>query len=237
MAASINTPASVPALAFQTEEKVEHWLAMSLVGRVREAETAHLLQENLILGGLSTIKVHHLGDDLVLLLGAEGTDLREHLQGNSSWVESLFVSLEPWSKDGVPISLVGCIYKIVTKILVKRLKRVLPNLISKEQSGFLEGRSMLDNILVANELVHDAKYKRKETMIFKVDFKKAYDSVCWAFLTYMMKRVNFNSHWIAWIEGCLRSASVSVLVNGSPCQEFVMERDLRQGIQWLLSIS
>lgn len=78
--------------------------------------------------------------------------------------------------DYKPISLVGCIYKIVAKILANQLKKVLPSLIGEEQSAFLEGRSMLDSILVANELVHDAKNKDKETMVFKVDFEKAYDS-------------------------------------------------------------
>ncbi|XP_057456479.1 uncharacterized protein LOC130747526 [Lotus japonicus] len=120
-------------------------------------------------------------------------------------------------------------YKIVAKILSNRLRAVLPIVIGKEQSAFLEGRSMMDSIVVANEVIHEAKCKKKKAMIFKVDFEKAYDSVKWDFLSYMMKRMNFNDKWIGWIESCLKSASVSVLVNGSPSDEFIMEKGLRQG--------
>jgi len=62
-----------------------------------------------------------------------------------------------------------------------------------------------------------------------VDYEKAYDSASWNFLIYMLRRMGFCSRWIQWIEGCLRSSSVSVLVNGSPTTEFIPQRGLRQG--------
>jgi len=52
--------------------------------------------------------------------------------------------------DYRPISLVGCLYKIIAKILVNRLKMVLQNVIDKYQSAFLNGRGLLDNVLIAN---------------------------------------------------------------------------------------
>lgn len=88
---------------------------------------------------------------------------------------------------------------------------------------------MLDSVVVINEVVHEAKVKRRPSIIFKVDFEKAYDSVDWGFLEYMMNRMGFCAKWIAWIMGCLGSASISVLVNGSPTGEFQMEKGLRQG--------
>lgn len=66
-------------------------------------------------------------------------------------------------------------------------------------------------------------------MIFKVDFEKDFDSVRWDYLLYMMRRMNFCERWVGWIDGCLRSARVSVLVNGSPEEEFNYERRLRKG--------
>ena len=61
-----------------------------------------------------------------------------------------------------------------------------------------------------------------------MDFKKAYDSVSWKFLFYMMRRMGFHDKWIGWNKGCLTSASISILVNGSPTSEFKPQRGLRQ---------
>jgi len=63
----------------------------------------------------------------------------------------------------------------------------------------------------------------------KVDYEKAYDSVNWDFLYYMLNRLGFCDKWVGWIRECLTSSSVSVLVNGSPTKEFVPKRGLRQG--------
>lgn len=88
---------------------------------------------------------------------------------------------------------------------------------------------MLDSIVVVNELIHDAQSRKKGTLIFKADFEKAYDSVRWDLLFYMLRRMNFHDRWIKWIESYITSARVSVLVNGSPSMEFGMERGWRQG--------
>ena len=66
-------------------------------------------------------------------------------------------------------------------------------------------------------------------MIFKAYFEKAYDSVSWDFLLYMLSRMGSCEKWILWIEGCLKSASISVLINGSPSSEFTPQRGIRQG--------
>lgn len=100
--------------------------------------------------------------------------------------------------------------------------------IQEEQSAFLQGRNMLDSIVVTNEVIHDARTKKKQTFLFKVDSEKAYDSVSWSFL-FMLRRLNFCERWVQWIKSCLKSSRVSVLVNGSPTDEFGMEKGLRQG--------
>lgn len=65
--------------------------------------------------------------------------------------------------------------------------------------------------------------------MFKVDFEKAHDSVSWDFLLYMLRRMSFCYRWISWIEGCLNSASIFILVNGSLSAKFIPQRGLRQG--------
>jgi len=64
--------------------------------------------------------------------------------------------------DYRPISLVGCVYKIVSKILANRLKRVLPKIIDYSQSAFLKGRGLMDDILVANEMVEEYRTQKKK---------------------------------------------------------------------------
>ncbi|XP_071729377.1 uncharacterized protein [Rutidosis leptorrhynchoides] len=114
-------------------------------------------------------------------------------------------------------------------MLSRRLQKVIYKVIGVEQSAFLKGRFILDGVLVANEMIDDLKKKKKKCMIFKVDFEKAFDSINWEFLFKVMERVGFDLKWRRWIRACLSSASVSVLVNGSPTDEFRLHRGIKQG--------
>ena len=106
---------------------------------------------------------------------------------------------------------------------------MISKVIDSRQSAFLEGRGLLDSVLVANEVLEEYKRKRKSCVFFKVDYEKAYNSISWEFIYYMLWRMGFCDLWIPWIKGCLESASVSVLVNGSPTKEFFPMKGLRQG--------
>ncbi|GAU17884.1 hypothetical protein TSUD_330100 [Trifolium subterraneum] len=131
--------------------------------------------------------------------------------------------------DFRPISLVGSLYKILAKVLANRLRLVMGSVISESQTAFVRDRQILDGILIANEVVDEARRTKKELLIFKVDFEKAYDSVDWGYLDAVMGRMNFPTLWRKWIKECVSTATASVLVNGSPTDEFPLERGLRQG--------
>ena len=96
-------------------------------------------------------------------------------------------------KDLRPISLVGGLYKILTKVLADRIKKVMDKVISKSQNAFVRGRQILDVVLIANEIM-DSTLRRKECgLICKLDIKKAYDSISWEFLYQVMGRMGFGS--------------------------------------------
>lgn len=83
--------------------------------------------------------------------------------------------------------------------------------------------------MVANEIVDEAQKLKKKGVLFKVDFAKAYDSVCWEYLEFVMGKTGFSTVWRQWMMECVSSATISVLVNGSPTDEFGLGRGLRQG--------
>ena len=155
-----------------------------------------------------------------------------------SWpkgTNAIFITLVPkvvnpqLLNDFRPISLVGLVYKIVSKILSSRLKRVLDKVIDPRQSAFLEGRGLLDSVVVANETLEEIKRNKTECVVFKVDYGKGYDSVKWDFIYYMLGRLRFYGKWIECVKNCLESSSIFVLVNESPTTEFKPIKGLRQG--------
>ncbi|GKE18935.1 RNA-directed DNA polymerase, eukaryota [Tanacetum coccineum] len=132
-------------------------------------------------------------------------------------------------KEFRPISLIGSFYKIIAKILANRLVVVLRDIVNEAQSAFIANRQILDGPFIMNELIHWCKSMKKQTMIFKVDFEKAYDSVRWDYLDDVLKNFGFGSKWRGWIQNCLHSSRGSILVNGSPTSEFQFHKGLKQG--------
>nr|KAJ0194091.1 hypothetical protein LSAT_V11C800426490 [Lactuca sativa] len=148
---------------------------------------------------------------------------------------SSFITLVPKSKDPNtfddyrPISLIGSTYKIISKVLVERLKKVIPLVISPTQSAFIKDRYILDGPLIVNEVISWLRKSKSKAFLFKVDFEKAFDCLNWDYLDSVMEQMNFGGKWRSWIRGCLSSARASVIVNGSTTKEFSFERGIRQG--------
>lgn len=148
---------------------------------------------------------------------------------------SSFISLVPKIQDPIcikdyrPISLIGCQYKVIAKILANRLGQVVHSVVSEVQTAYIKGRQIIDGPLMVNEIISWAKKKKECLFILKVDFEKAFDSLDWNFLDHTMEQMGFSEKWRKWISGCLNSAYGSVLVNGSPTKEFKIQKGLRQG--------
>nr|GEW19666.1 RNA-directed DNA polymerase, eukaryota [Tanacetum cinerariifolium] len=109
------------------------------------------------------------------------------------------------------------------------LVTVLGNIVSEVQSAFIAGRQILDGPFILNEVLHWCFKKKKKSLLFKVDFEKAYDSVRWDFLEDVLKKFGFGNKWCNWILCCLNSSKGSILVNGSPTEEFQFYKGLKQG--------
>ncbi|XP_073060321.1 uncharacterized protein [Primulina eburnea] len=129
-----------------------------------------------------------------------------------------------------PISCCTVFYKIIAKILSKRLGEVVGSLIDEAQAAFIRGRSIVDNIHLAQELLR--KYARKRgspRCILKVDIQKAYDTVDWSFLKEVLSGLNFPRVFIDWIMECVSTTSYSISLNGNYHGHFKGQRGLRQG--------
>ncbi|GKA99799.1 RNA-directed DNA polymerase, eukaryota, partial [Tanacetum coccineum] len=148
---------------------------------------------------------------------------------------SIFIALIPkiidanMVKDFRPISLIGSLYKVIAKILTNRLVNVIGDLVNEVQSAFVAERQILDGPFILNEVIQWCRKKKKHSLIFKVDFEKAYDSVRWDFLDDILNKFGFGNKWRTWIQSCLRSSRGSILVNGSTTEEFQFFKGLKQG--------
>jgi hypothetical protein len=134
--------------------------------------------------------------------------------------------------DFRPISLCNVLYKLISKVLANRLKKILPIIISQTQSAFIPCRLITDNILAAYETLHTMNSKmkgKKGFMAVKVDMSKAYDRVEWCFLKEAMRRLGFAPRWVQLIMMCVTTVKYAVVVNGNPSGCFQPTRGLRQG--------
>ena len=120
--------------------------------------------------------------------------------------------------------------KVISRILVERLAGVLPRIISPQQSGFVKGRSMANNFLLAQELMSEIGRKcRVENLALKLDMAKAYDRVSWPFLIAVLRRFGFGERFIDMVWWLISNVWFSMLVNGVPYDFFKSSCGSRQG--------
>lgn len=140
--------------------------------------------------------------------------------------------------DFRPISCCNVIYKVISKILTRRLASALQGIISPAQNAFLEGRNMTDDINLLQELLRQYERKRASPgCIIKIDFRKAFDSIQWPFIRNLLLLLGFPSWFVHLVMKCVETSSFSVYVNGSLFGFFTSKCRVRQGIFYGVEIS
>ena len=134
--------------------------------------------------------------------------------------------------DYRPLALCNVYYKIISKVITRRLQPVLDFIIAEKQSAFLAGRVITDNIMITHETLHFLKRSgatKRCSMAVKTDMSNAYDRLEWNFIEAVMRRLGFHDSLCGWIMRLISSVTYSILFNGEAQGLICPSRGIRQG--------
>ena len=132
-------------------------------------------------------------------------------------------------KNWRPITLLICDYKIATKSIASRLRKVIPRIINHDQTDFLKNRFIGENIRLLDSIINYTDTEQIPGLLLFVDFEKAFDSVEWSFIEKTLKYCNFGPSLIAWIKLFYTDISSCIQNNGWASEFFTLGRGVRQG--------
>ena len=132
-------------------------------------------------------------------------------------------------KNWRPISLTSVLYKLTTTVIANRLKKVLPNLISPCQTGFIKGRFIGESTRLVYDLMNYAEKKKITGLLMLIDFEKAFDSISWKFMYTVLEAFNFDQKFIKWIKLFNTEITASILQVGVLSDFFPIKRGCKQG--------
>ena len=137
-----------------------------------------------------------------------------------------------------PISLLPVPYKIIAKAMAVRLKKVVSSLVHTDQTGFLKGRYIGENIRLIMDIMEHTKRNHIKGMLMQCDFQKAYDSINWEYLNEVIKAYGFGDKFRRWMSVFYPAGSHSsrANVNNFLSPRFQIERGIRQGCPLSCSI-
>ena len=152
-----------------------------------------------------------------------------------NWLNSADIPLI-LKKDGAedisdfrPISLIHAIVKIIAKVMSNRLAPHMNDLVSQAQSAFIKRRCIHDNFTYVRNLARRLHRNKTPALLFKLDIKKAFDSVRWDYLLDLLKHLGVPPRFRGWVSTLLASASSRVLLNGILGNPIKLGKGLRQG--------
>ena len=128
-----------------------------------------------------------------------------------------------------PICMLNVSFKTFTKVLANRLTNVADKVVRQSQTAFMPGRNILEGAVILHETIHELHRKKKDVVILKLDFEKAYDKVNWSFVQQTLRMKGFSQTWCKWIEEVVSRGSVGIKVNEEIGSSFQTRKVLRQG--------
>ena len=128
-----------------------------------------------------------------------------------------------------PITLLNVDYKIASKVIAKRIERVLPYLIHPDQTGFMKGRYIGQNIRLINDILRQTELQKIPGILLLLDFQKAFDTLDWSFIQKTLDLFNFGNVIKRWITTFYKNSESCVMNNGFCTNNFKLSRGVRQG--------
>ena len=128
-----------------------------------------------------------------------------------------------------PISLTNCDYKIIAFVFARRLQKVIDNLISRNQSGYIKGRYIGNNARLILDILDYCENTNTDGILLFADFQKAFDSIEWNFLFKTLEKFNFGDKFIKWIKILYTNPNFCIKNNGWISRKCKMQRGIRQG--------
>lgn len=132
-------------------------------------------------------------------------------------------------KNWRPISLLNVTYKIGSSCIASRIKTILPQLINVDQTGFVIGRYIGDNLRLIYDTIYYLKTKNLPGLLVSLDFEKAFDSIDWEYMFKVLKHYGFGKDICQWIEAFYNNIKSCIIVNGKASPHFNIQRGCRQG--------
>jgi hypothetical protein len=137
----------------------------------------------------------------------------------SAFINKGLITLIPKSGDHAklnnwrPITLLGSTYKILAKVLAGRLQASLLHIIRPNQTDFVEGRSILDNVFIAQKPLEWAEESGQDLVLLLLDFEKTFDRIEWGFLFTTLEKLGFEKTWVRWVRALYKEAFSAIKVN------------------------